>query len=140
MRARSPDVVALTEQSGEDLVATSAGFIEMLLASLSNDTELPWAEYEQRARDYGGSRAAQGLPLESLIDVLAVYRRATVELLSRPIYGKPYYDEIIALAQGRLDDMTERLTTAIARGYLDHVDEERRARESEIYGLAAIVI
>ena len=140
VRARSPDLVTISEQTGEDLVATSAGFIEMLLASLSNDTELPWAEYEQRARDYGGSRAAQGLPLESLIDVLAVYRRATVELLSRPIYGKPYYDEIIALAQGRIYDMTERLTTAIARGYLDHVDEERRARESEIYGLAAIVI
>src|SRR5439155_932070 len=33
----------------------------------------------------------------------------------------------------------ERLTTAIARGYLDHVGEEHRARESEMYGLAAIV-
>src|SRR5207244_12697239 len=101
--------------------------------------DLPWAEFEQRSRDYGRLRAAQDLPLESLIDVLAVYRRATIELLSRPIQGKPHYDEIIALAQSRLENVTERLTAAIARGYLEHVGEEHRARESEMYGLAAIV-
>src|SRR5438045_1061828 len=139
VRARSPELVTLSEETGEDLVTTSAGFIEMLLASLRNDLELPWTEFGQRSRDYGRLRAAQGMPLESLIDVLAVYRRATIELLSRPIQGKPHYDEIIAIAQGRLENVTERLTTAIARGFLDHIDEEHRARESEMYGLAAIV-
>src|SRR5256886_5828307 len=139
VRVRSPEMVALSEQTGEDLVTTSAGFIEMLLASLRNDVDLPWGEFEQRSRDYGRLRAAQGLPLESLIDVLAVYRRATMELISLPIQGKPHYDEIIALAQSRLEDITERLTSALARGYLDYIDEEHRARESEMYGLAAIV-
>jgi diguanylate cyclase (GGDEF)-like protein len=138
VRARSPELIVVSEQTGEDLVATSAGFIEMLLESLRNDVELPWSDYEQRGRDYGRLRAAQGLPLESLIDVLAVYRRATIELLSRPIQGKPHYDEIISIAQGRLEDITERLTTAIARGYLDHIDEQHRARENEMSGLAAI--
>src|SRR5438046_5111553 len=139
VRARSPELIKLSEETGEDLVTTSAGFIEMLLASLRSDVDLPWAEFEQRSRDYGRLRAAQGLPLESLIDVLAVYRRATMELISLPIQGKPHYDEIIALAQSRLEDVTERLTTAIARGFLDYIDEEHRARESEMYGLAAIV-
>ena len=136
---RSPELVTLTEQTGEDLVSTAAGFIEMMLTSLRRDVELPWLEFEQRSRDHGKLRAAQGLPLESLFDVLAIYRRATMELLSRPIQGKAGYDEIIALAQSRLEDVTERITTAIARGYLDHVDEEHRLRENEIYGLAAIV-
>jgi diguanylate cyclase (GGDEF)-like protein len=139
VRARAPELVLITEQTGEDLVTTSAGFIDMLLSSLRNDIEPPWLAFEQRAREYGRLRAAQGVPLESLIDVLAVYRRATMELLSRPIQGQPHYDEIINVAQGRLEDVTERLTTAIARGYLEHVDEEHRARESEMYGLAAIV-
>ena len=139
VRARSPELVKLSEQTGEDLVMTSAGFIDMLLASLRTDIDLPWADFEQRSRDYGRLRAAQGLPLESLIDLLAVYRRATMELLSRPIHGKPHYDEIIAIAQSRLEDVTERLTTAIARGYLDHIDQEHRARENEMFGLAAIV-
>jgi len=139
VRARSPELIALGEQTGEDLVTTSAGFIEMMLAALRTDLEPPWPEYADRSRDYGRMRAAQGLPLEALIDMLAVYRRITIELLSRPIQGKPHYDEIIALAQSRIEDVTERLTAAIARGYLDYIDEEHRARESEMYGLASII-
>lgn len=76
VRERSPELVLVSEQTGEDLVTTSAGFIDMLLASLRNDVEPPWPDFEQRSREYGRLRAAQGLPLESLIDVLAVYRRA----------------------------------------------------------------
>ena len=139
VRARSPELVMLSEETGEDLVATSAGFIEMLLASLRSDVDLPWAQYEQRSRAFGRLRAAQGVPLESLIDVLAVYRRATVELISVPLTESPRRDEIFALAQSRLENVAERLTTSIARGYLDHLDAEHRARESEMYGLAAIV-
>lgn len=138
VRTRSPELVTLSEQTGEDLSSTSTRFIEMLLTALRTDVELPWTEFEQQSREYGHLHAAQGIPLESLIDVLAVYRRATIELLSRPIQGKPHYDEIIALAQSRLEDITERLTTTIARGYLDYVYEEHRARESEMYGLAAM--
>lgn len=139
VRTRSPELVTMSEQTGEDLISSSARFIEMLLTALRTDVELPWPTFEQQSRDYGKLRAAQGVALESLIDMLAVYRRATIELLSRPIQGKPHYDEIIALAQSRLEDITERLTTTIARGYLEHIDEQHRARESEMYGLAAIV-
>ena len=45
----------------------------------------------------------------------------------------------MAIAQRRLEDVVERLTSRIAQGYLDHLDAEHRARESELYGLAAIV-
>ena len=139
VRARSPELVLLSEETGEDLVATSAGFIEMLLGSLRSDVELPWTQYEQRSRAFGRLRAAQGVPLEALIDVMAVYRRATIELISMPLHDSPRRDEIFALAQSRLENVAERLTTSIARGYLDHLDAEHRARESEMYGLAAIV-
>ena len=139
VRARSPQLVMLSEQMGEDLVATSAGFMEMMLGSLRADVEMPWADCEQRAREFGRLRAAQGVPLESLFDVLAVYRRTTIELISLPLQGSPRHDQIVALAHSRLEDVTERVTKATARGYLEHLDEEHRARENEIYGLAAIV-
>src|SRR5713226_2133294 len=139
VRARSPELVLLSEETGEDLVATSAGFIDILLVSLRSDLELPWAEYDERSRSYGQIRAAQGVPLESLIDVLAVYRRATIELISVPLRDSPRRDEIFALAQSRLENVAERLTTLIARGYIDHLDAERRARENEMFGLASIV-
>jgi diguanylate cyclase (GGDEF)-like protein len=139
VRARSPELVHLSEDAGEDLVATSAGFIDMLLASLRSDLELPWAEYDERSRAYGRLRAAQGVPLESLIDVLAVYRRATTELISLPLQDSPRRDEIFAIAQSRLENVAEQLTTSIARGYIEHLDAEHRARENEMFGLAAIV-
>lgn len=139
VRARAPELVTLGEQTGEDLVSTSAEFIDMLLASLRTDVEPPWADYDQRAHNYGRLRAAQDVPLESLMDMLAVYRRATMELVSRPIQGRPRYDEIVAVAHSRLEDVTQWLTTAIAGGYMDHIGEVHRARESEMYGLAAIV-
>ena len=139
LRQRSPELVMLSEETGEDLVATSAGFIEILLASLRSDFEQPWAHYEERSRSFGRLRAAQGVPLESLIDMLAVYRRATIELISLPLNDSPRRDEILGVAQSRLENVAERLTTSIARGYLDYLDAEHRARESEMYGLAAIV-
>jgi diguanylate cyclase (GGDEF)-like protein len=138
LRTRSPELIELSEQTGEDLVATSAGFIDALLASLRTEATLPWSAFEARAREHGRLRAAQGVPLESLIDVLAVYRRATIELLSQPLEGQLHRDEVLGLAQSRIEDVVERLTSSMARGYLDHLEEQHRNRENELYGLAAI--
>jgi diguanylate cyclase (GGDEF)-like protein len=139
VHARSPELVRLREETGEDLAATSRDFIAILLMSLRSDVELPWARYEQQSRDHGRLRAAQGVRLESLIDMLAVYRRATIELIAQPLEGGERRDEILALAHSRLENVVERLTSSTARGYLDHLDAEHRAREDELYGLAAIV-
>src|SRR5215471_11538987 len=138
LRARSPQFFETGEQTSEDLVATSASFIDVLLASLRLDEGLPWDEYDQRARASGRLSAAQGVPLESLIDMLAVFRRVTLELLAQPLEGQPHRDVVLALAQSRLESVIERLTSSIARGYLDHLDEEHRLRENQLYGLAAI--
>ena len=138
LRARSPELTALSDETGEDMVATSASFIEILIAALRLESDLPWDEYERRSREHGRLRAAQGIPLESIIDVLAVYRRATLELLAQPLTGRPRSDEVLALAQSRLENVIERLVSNIARGYLDHLDEKHRIRENELYGLAAI--
>src|SRR4051794_29889942 len=77
LKSSSPELLLMSEQSGEDLVATSVGFIDVLLSALRPETNLPWAEHGKRAREHGRLRAAQGVPLESLIEVLAIYRRAT---------------------------------------------------------------
>jgi len=139
IRARSPELVRLSENTGEDLIATSADFIDILLTSLRTDLEVPWPEYEQRTREFGRLKAAQGVPLETLIDLLAVYRRATIELITQPIEDATRRDEILALAERRLEDVVEQLTTSVVRGYLEYLDEEHRTRENELYGLAAIV-
>ena len=83
VRARSPELLRMSEQTGEDLLASSVSFIEVLLKSLRSDVELPWSQFEQRAREEGRLRAAQGVPLEALIDIVSIYRRATIELVPR---------------------------------------------------------
>ena len=138
LRAKSPEQFAISEQTGEDLFATSVAYIDVLLGSLQTSSDLPWSEHEKRAREHGRLRAAQGVPLESLIDVLAVYRRATIEMIAGPLEGQPHMDEVVALAQRRIEDVVERLTSSMARGYLDHLEESHRNRENELYGLAAI--
>ena len=139
VRGRSPELLRMSEQTGEDLLLSSTNFIEVLLRSLRSDVELPWSQFEQRARDQGRLRAAQGVPLEAVIDAVSIYRRATIELIAAPLDLSRRRDEILAIAQRRLEDVAERLTTRLAQGYLDHLDAEHRARESELYGLAAIV-
>src|ERR1700730_3009191 len=76
VRARSPELPRLSEQTDEDLLVTSATFIEALLLALRSDIEPPWSHFEQQAREQGRLRAAQGVPLASLIDVVSIYRRA----------------------------------------------------------------
>ncbi|HXC77547.1 MAG TPA: GGDEF domain-containing protein [Candidatus Acidoferrum sp.] len=133
IKARSPDLLS-PYLSGEDLAETAVGFIDVLLASLHAESDLPWFLYDQRACDYGRLRAAQGVPLESLIDVLATLRRITVELISQPLEGSRHRDEVLALAQSRIEDVLDRLTSCMARGYLNHVGDE--ARTDHLTGLA----
>jgi diguanylate cyclase (GGDEF)-like protein len=139
VRARSPELMRVSEQTGEDLLATSTSFIEVLLMAMRSDIDLPWSVLDQRARDEGRLRAAQGVALEALIEVVSIYRRATLELIAAPLEASRRRDEILTVAQRRLADVVERLTSRIAQGYLDHLDAEHRARESELYGLATIV-
>src|SRR5260370_38555390 len=84
IRARSPDLVRLSEGTGEDLIATSADFIDILLTSLRTDVEVPWPDYEQRTREFGRLKAAQGVPLETRADLRAAYRRAPLARTTHP--------------------------------------------------------
>ncbi len=70
IRARSPELVRLSEKTGDDLISTSADYIDILLTSLRSDVEVPWSDREQQTREFGRLKAAQGVPLEALIDLL----------------------------------------------------------------------
>jgi hypothetical protein len=53
VRARSPELLRMSEQTGDDMPTSSVGFTEVLLMSLRSDIELPWPHFEQRAREEG---------------------------------------------------------------------------------------
>ena len=144
-RARSPRLVQQGEERGEDPAATATRFVEMLLGSLRADTQPNWSECERSSREYGRMRAQQAVPLESLIDELAVYRRTTMELISIPLLQSSRRDEIVALAQSRLEDVTDHLNQAVAAGYIASVEARRPQRSClatavSIVGRASISI
>jgi hypothetical protein len=124
-RARSPALALQSKKRGESPVATATELIVILLGSLQSDTQLGWSDWEQRSREYGRLRARQAVPLESLLDELAVYRRATIELISTRLQENPGRDGMMALAHSRLADVTDHLNRSIAAGYLESVAARR---------------
>src|SRR6266568_1785683 len=121
--------------SQDELVKMSTAFLQALFRSLRPDFKLPWPEYYTQAREYARRYAEKGIPLESLMEGLAVFRRTVVARLTDELGENPYSDEVLLLAQSRLGDVVEHLNSSFIRGYLDYTEARHRARQSELHGL-----
>src|ERR1043166_2451684 len=119
----------------DELVAMSTRFLRALFSSLRPDSNLPWPDYYTQARDYARRYAEKGVPLESLIEGLAVFRRTITTRVNEQVGDSPYGDEVLLLAQSRLGDVVEHMNSSFIRGYLDFTESKHRARQSELHGL-----
>src|SRR6202795_4565535 len=74
VRAIEPDLLK-THKDGtvDELVKTSVAFLEILFRSLRPDSRVPWHEYYTVARETSKRYAEKGVPLESLMEGLAVF-------------------------------------------------------------------
>jgi diguanylate cyclase (GGDEF)-like protein len=121
--------------SHEELVRMSTAFLQALFQALRPDSKQPWPEYYTQAREYARRYAERGVPLESLIEGLAVFRRTVVARLTDELGETPYSDEVLLLAQSRLGDVVEHLNSSFIRGYLDFTEDKHQARQTELHGL-----
>src|SRR6266581_690730 len=121
--------------SRDELVSMSTRFLRALFSSLRPDSNLPWPEYYTQARDFARRYAEKGVPLESLIEGLAVFRRTVTTRVTEEVGDSPYADEVLLLAQSRLGDVVEHMNSSFIRGYLDFTESKHRARQSELHGL-----
>src|SRR6266566_3371333 len=119
----------------DELVTMSKRFLRALFRSLRPDSSLPWPEYYTQAREYARRYAEKGVPLESLIEGLAVFRRTVAARVNEEVGESPYADEVLLLAQSRLGDVVEHMNSSFIRGYLDYTESKHRARQSELHGL-----
>src|SRR3989475_114420 len=119
----------------DELVTMSTNFLRALFRSLRPDSSLPWPEYYTQARDYARRYAEKGVPLESLIEGLAVFRRTVTSRVTEEVGESPYADEVLLLAQSRLGDVVEHMNSSFIRGYLDFTESKHQARQSELHGL-----
>src|SRR5450756_3249505 len=128
VRAIEPELLK-THKDGtvDELVKTSVAFLEILFRSLRSDSRVPWHEYYSVAREASRRYAEQGVPLESLMEGLAVFRRSVVARVTEELGGSEYADEVLLLAQSRLGDVSEHLNSSFIRGLsLIHISEPTR--------------
>src|SRR2546428_213235 len=119
----------------DELVTMSTNCLRALFRSLRPDSNLPWPEYYTQAREYARRYAEKGVPLESLIEGLAVFRRTVAARVTEEVGESPYADEVLLLAQSRLGDVVEHMNSSFIRGYLDFTESKHQARQSELHGL-----
>jgi diguanylate cyclase (GGDEF)-like protein len=136
VRAIEPDILQAHEDGTVDeLVKSSVAFLGVLFRSLSPDAKVPWTEYYTLAREASRRYAEKGIPLESLTEGLAVFRRSVIARITEELGPSEYSDEVLLLAQSRLGDVIEHLNSSFIRGYLDYTETRHRARQSELHGL-----
>jgi diguanylate cyclase (GGDEF)-like protein len=136
VRALAPEI--LKSQSGgtvDELVHTSVRFLQVLFRSLRPDSQVPWVEYYGVARDASRRYAEKGIPLESLMEGLSVFRRSVIARVTDEVAGSEDSGEVIGMAQRRMDDVIEHLTSSFIRGYLDYTEARHIARQTELHGL-----
>src|SRR5258706_898286 len=137
VRTLELELLKMQKEGGsiDDLVRTSVGFLEILFRSLRADTRVPWQQYYTLAREASRRYAEKGIPLESVMEGLAVFRRSVMARVTEELTGLEYSDEVLLLAQSRLGDVVEHLNSSFIRGYLDYTEKRHRARQSELHGL-----
>src|SRR5258708_509486 len=138
VRAIEPEILKKTPGAEDELVKTSVAFLQVLLRSLKPDVKLPLNEYYTKARQEARRYADKGVPLDSLIEGLNVFRRSVLDRVTEEVKGNDYADEVLLLAQSRLGDVIEHLNSNFIHGYLDYTEIRHRARQSELHGLDPI--
>src|SRR6266566_1512448 len=131
IRAIEPELLkGYRDGSLDELVRMSVAFLQALFRSLRLDSKLPWPEYYTQAREYARRYAEKGVPLESLMEGLAVFRRTVLARVTDELGESPYADEVLLLAQSRIGDVIEHLNSMFIRGYLDYTESKHRALQA----------
>src|SRR5437899_2182926 len=140
VRTLEPELLRMQKEGGsiDDLVRTSVGFLEILFRSLRADARVPWQHYYNLARVASRRYAERGIPLDSVLEGLAVFRRSVMARVTEEVAGRDYADEVLLLAQSRLGEVVETLRTGSRRRNLDYTEQRSSARQSELNGLYQI--
>ena len=140
VRRLEPELLKMQQDGTSiiELVRTSEGFLEILFRSLHTDSDVPWLQYYARARETSRRYADRGIPLDSVLEGLAVFRRSVLARVTEEVSGTEQADEVLQLAQSRLGGVVENFKSSFIRGYLDSTDVQLGARQNELRGLYEI--
>src|SRR5438094_4166483 len=95
-------VMAQPEGFTEMPIRSSAQFLEALFRSLRIDSTVPWPEYFVLAREASRRYAEKGIPLESLMQAMAIFRRPRTARNAARISHNPQPLQVVAPARNLL--------------------------------------
>ena len=139
VRAIEPDLLK-THKDGsvDELVKTSVAFLEILFRSLRPDSRVPWHEYYTVARETSKRYAEKGVPLEALMEGLAVFRRSVIARVTdggvAANAGLRVGDVVIEVAHRPAREFltSYELATLVQRGEATHVGISRGGRRISV--------
>src|SRR2546423_4621263 len=110
IRTSMPELVLTVPESFSEMpIRSSSQFLEALYRTLRIDSSVPWAEYYVLAREASHRYAEKAVPLESLMEAMAIFRRAVISRITADMAATPYADTVGVLAQSRPRDEPEDL-------------------------------
>jgi len=137
VRTLEPELLRAQQDGSsiDELVRTSVGFLEILFRSLRADPRVPWQQYYRIAREASRRYAEKGIPLQSVMEGLAVFRRSVLARVTEEMAGSEHAEEVLLLARSRLGDVVEQLNSSFILGYLDFTEARHHARQTELHAL-----
>src|SRR5205814_1966640 len=101
-------VMAQPEGFTEMPIRSSAQFLEALFRSLRIDSTVPWPEYFVLAREASRRYAEKGIPLESLMQAMAIFRRAVIARITA-VSGRPGPLKVMEIGTGPAESRVDRV-------------------------------
>src|SRR5712691_9055324 len=88
IRSAMPELVLTMPESVTEMpIRSSSQLLEALYRTLRIDSSVPWAEYYLLAREASHRYAERGVPLESLMEAMAIFRRAVIARITTDMAG-----------------------------------------------------
>ena len=126
--ARVPDYTRSLEAVGEEPAALVAGTLGLMLQGL-RDRELA-VQAAPVVRQMGRTRCEAGVPLDSLLEAMAIVRDLLARSFERIARLGGASERSVLVGVQRLERMETALLVQLARGYMDAVhDRGRRQRD-----------
>jgi len=134
-RQRIPEYTQFLEGHQEDVFAVSRGAVGLFLQLVVESRDASDQELAM-IRGSGRARAAQGLPLESMLLAYSIGREIAWDHIMAAAEEAGVADEEMEKAAEQMTRFMEKLALMVTRGFLDHL---RQAYEGEHHRMAVLV-
>ncbi|HEV2953999.1 MAG TPA: GGDEF domain-containing protein [Candidatus Dormibacteraeota bacterium] len=133
-----PEYFEIIEKSGEKVGAISAGLATMFLSAVQTEGDLLLYEFWDAMRAMGRRRCAQGVSLDTLLEVVSIHRQVVLAAVEAALGTGAGSEQALLTAQRRMEAAMEKHTLSLTRGYLDGMQERYQEQQGVLRALISV--